>query len=419
MIIILLFIILILILLLKFKEPFSINVGNIYSSGNITIKRDPNKLLKINELCVVDENDISTDLRTKCTSNYGNTSVLNKKDQCPKDNPICINGYCGKKNIGYCLDGSKLGIFKELPNGRISSVSIGNATITEDHLKILKGELPFSISTGNNLDKIFTNSLLTYYPNKNIFLVNSNKHHLSAQDNGSFQWNRPWTGPWESFILNPQTFKSTLQDYWGRYIGQTPNGSVGRYSNATSGCAFTIIPHSDGRVSFKGAYGGYLTYKDETNVRWDAPEITETEKFNFASVASESQQTKDQLQNSYNNQVKFTNIINGIFGDIVNQPRPPSAMDGWADNKSAIGSEIEDPVMNIFTTQDSLGTDAQRFRISNVKDLPSPKVSKPKINSIKYNTPPDLDSSIIVSSTVDNNNTVPNTNINANKVKVI
>jgi hypothetical protein len=398
MVIILTILIIIIILILKLNkrnESFMIydninKLDKVYNTGRIKINRRPNQNLRVDELCVVNKNDSSTNLNKQCTTSYG-TQTNDRENQCPQDYPFCLSNYCSKKNIGNCLNNTKLGIIKEIPPARISTVCIGENCISEDHLKILKGEKPFSMSTGNDLSYLFTNSLLTYYPDTYMYLVNSKNNHLSAQQDGAFQWNRPWTGQWESFILNPSTLKSTLQDYWRNYISQDKNGDVKKTPSATAGSTFDIITHDDGRISFKGAYGGYLSWKDEDSVKWNATEITDTEKFKFASVGKKKDDKKTGM----------------------------AAASEWSINKTAKGSEIEEPIMNIWTSQEQLNDSAQLYYFSDIKPLPSPKVPKPEIGSIKYNTSADINKLSMLETEYKISKSTPNLSINENKLNIV
>jgi hypothetical protein len=374
------------------SSSLSVIVPSVINSGTVTINKPPNSNLKVDELCILNRNNNSSDLQTKCKSDT----------DCGEDNLVCLNNFCTRKNTASCLNESALGILESLPRGRLSTICIGKSCITEDHLKVLKGESPFNIMTRNNTEYLLTNSNLTYTPTNFIAFLNTNKYHLTKNRNAPWTWDSKVIGPYQSFMLNEDTYSVTITDYDGEYVYGDSEGNI--VTAKTPGGAqqkCILKKNSDETFSLASSFNLYLSWKDN-KVTWDSSTIGEYEKFTTVNGLSRSQMTADMVYTTKENAITANN-------NQYNQCEsgPPCGGGGWfsAPSWSCCGSYetplkkppnyditknvVILPYVDMWSSQKSLESndDTQLLYITNIEDIPRPVSKPPVINTIQYNKP--------------------------------
>ena len=96
---------------------------------------------------------------------------------------------------------------------------------------------------------------------------------LSAQPDGSAQWNRDVASVWEYFSLEKrQGGKITLKGAHGMYVSAQPDGSVqiNRKAAPPGGWEeFTVEDRSNHVVSLKSCHGKYLSAQQDGTAQWN------------------------------------------------------------------------------------------------------------------------------------------------------
>ncbi|RJU93979.1 MAG: hypothetical protein DWC03_03665, partial [Candidatus Poseidoniales archaeon] len=106
-----------------------------------------------------------------------------------------------------------------------------------------------------------------------VSLRSVHEKFLSAQPDGSAQWNRDVASVWEYFYLEKrQDGKITLKGAHGMYVSAQPDGSVqiNRKTAPPGGWEeFTLEDRGNHVVSLKSCHGEYLSAQQDGTAQWN------------------------------------------------------------------------------------------------------------------------------------------------------